>query len=81
MEKGIFHLFFPHDCVSITYGSCIFIYIKNSAKYEMEINKGVSILTTSISPMLNPFTYIPWNKQVKQDFNELVRKITFFSKS
>ncbi|KAB0378616.1 hypothetical protein FD755_010194 [Muntiacus reevesi] len=59
MEKGIFLLFFPHDCVSITYGSCIFIYIKNSAKDEMEINKGVSILMTSISPMLNPFTYTP----------------------
>ena len=78
MEKGIFHLFFPHDCVSITYGGCIFIYIKNSGKDEMEINKGVSILTTSISPMLNPFIYTPRNKQVKQDFNELVRKNTFF---
>ena len=47
----------------------------------MEINKGVSILTTSLSLMLNPFIYTPRNKQVKQDFNELVRKNTFFSRS
>ncbi|XP_004700906.1 olfactory receptor 6C68-like [Echinops telfairi] len=61
--------------VSITYGSCIFIYIKPSAKDEMAINKGVSVLTTSISPMLNPFIYTLRNKQVKQAFNDLVKRI------
>ncbi|VTJ79828.1 Hypothetical predicted protein, partial [Marmota monax] len=43
--------------VSITYGSCIFIYIKPSAKEEVAINKGVSVLTTSVAPLLNPFIY------------------------
>ncbi|XP_007518337.2 olfactory receptor 6C2-like [Erinaceus europaeus] len=61
--------------VSITYGSCIFIYIKPSAKDEMAINKGVSVLTTSISPMLNPFIYTLRNKQVKQALNDLVKKL------
>ena len=37
MEKGIFHLFFPHYCVSITYGGCIFIYIKNSGKMKWKL--------------------------------------------
>ncbi|XP_057364276.1 olfactory receptor 6C2-like [Manis pentadactyla] len=67
--------------VSITYGSCIFVYIKSSAKDEMTINKGVSILTTSISPMLNPFIYTLRNKQVKQAFNVLVKRFILFSKN
>ncbi|XP_004700910.1 olfactory receptor 6C2-like [Echinops telfairi] len=66
--------------VSITYGSCIFVYIKPSAKDEMAINKGVTMLTTSISPMLNPFVYSLRNKQVKQAFNDLVKRIMLFTK-
>ena len=41
--------------VSITYGSCIFMYIKPSAQDEVAINKTVSLLTTSVAPSLNPF--------------------------
>uniref|UniRef100_A0A8W4FH61 Olfactory receptor n=1 Tax=Sus scrofa TaxID=9823 RepID=A0A8W4FH61_PIG len=63
--------------VSITYGSCIFIYIKPSAKEEVDINKGVSVLTTSIAPLLNPFIYTLRNKQVKQAFNDTIKKIAF----
>ena len=40
--------------VSITYGSCIFIYVKPSAKDEMVINNGVLVLTTSVAIILNP---------------------------
>ncbi|VCW78165.1 unnamed protein product [Gulo gulo] len=67
--------------VSITYGSCIFVYIKPSAKDEMAINKGVFMLTTSISPMLNPFIYTLRNKQVKQALNDLVKRIILLSKN
>ncbi|XP_012507319.1 PREDICTED: olfactory receptor 6C2-like [Propithecus coquereli] len=66
--------------VCITYGSCIFIYIKPSAKEEVDINKGVSVLTTSIAPMLNPFIYTLRNKQVKQAFNDSIKRIAFLSK-
>ncbi|KAM5254421.1 olfactory receptor 6C2-like [Hipposideros larvatus] len=65
--------------VSITYGSCIFIYIKPSAKEEVAINKGVSLLTTSIAPLLNPFIYTLRNKQVKQAFIDTVKKIAFLA--
>lgn len=34
-EKSLFYLFFPHDCTFHLYGSCIFIYVKPSAKEEM----------------------------------------------
>ncbi|XP_041527102.1 olfactory receptor 6C68-like [Microtus oregoni] len=60
--------------VSITYGSCIFIYIKPSAKEEVTINKSVSVLISSISPMLNPFIYTLRNKQVKQASHDLLKK-------
>ncbi|NP_001000075.1 olfactory receptor Olr1006 [Rattus norvegicus] len=63
--------------VSITYGSCIFIYIKPSAKEEVTINKGVSLLISSISPMLNPFIYTLRNKQVKQASHDLLKKLAF----
>ncbi|XP_058529452.1 olfactory receptor 6C2-like isoform X2 [Ochotona princeps] len=54
--------------VSITYGSCIFIYVKPSAKKSVAINKGVAVLMTSIAPMLNPFIYTLRNQQVRQAF-------------
>ncbi|XP_004601946.2 olfactory receptor 6C2-like [Sorex araneus] len=55
--------------VSITYGSCIFIYIKPSAKDEMATNKVASVFVTSISPMLNPFIYTLRNKQEHEMLN------------
>nr|XP_025844891.1 olfactory receptor 6C2-like [Vulpes vulpes] len=63
--------------VSITYCSRIFIYIKPSAKEEVDINKGVSVLTTSVAPLLNPFIYTLRNKRVKRAFNDTVKKIAF----
>ncbi|XP_019815636.2 olfactory receptor 6C2-like [Bos indicus] len=62
--------------VSITYGSCIFIYVKPSAKDEVAVNKGVLVLTTSVAPMLNPFIYSLRNKQVKQAFADLIKRIS-----
>ncbi|KAM6215412.1 olfactory receptor 6C2-like [Rhynchocyon petersi] len=66
--------------VSIAYGSCIFVYIKPSAKDAMAINKGVTVLNTSVSPMLNPFIYTLRNKVVKQAFSDFIKRIVFFSK-
>ena len=66
--------------VSITYGSCIFIYVKPSAKESVTINKGVAVLMSSIAPMLNPFIYTLRNKQVRQAFSESFKKIVLVSK-
>ncbi|XP_003476272.1 olfactory receptor 6C2-like [Cavia porcellus] len=66
--------------VSISYGSCIFIYIKPSTKEKVAINKGVTVLTTSIAPVLNPFIYTLRNKQVKQAFKDSVKRIIIFFK-
>ncbi|XP_043823593.1 olfactory receptor 6C74-like [Dromiciops gliroides] len=61
--------------VSISYGSCIFMYIKPSAKERVAFNKGVVILTTSVAPLLNPFIYTLRNKQVKQAFKSVTSKM------
>nr|XP_004650541.2 olfactory receptor 6C2-like [Jaculus jaculus] len=66
--------------VSITYGSCIFIYVKPSAKESVAINKGVAVLMTSIAPMLNPFIYTLRNKQVRQAIINSFKKIALISK-
>uniref|UniRef100_G3UEM8 Olfactory receptor n=1 Tax=Loxodonta africana TaxID=9785 RepID=G3UEM8_LOXAF len=66
--------------VSMTYGSCIFIYIKPSAKDEVAINKIISLFPTSVAPLLNPFIYTLRNKQVKQSFNDILKRLAFLSK-
>ena len=66
--------------VSITYGSCIFIYIK-PAKEGVAINKVVALLNTSIIPLMSPFIYTLRNKQVKQAFRDSIKKMAFLSKN
>uniref|UniRef100_A0A8C9P2J5 Olfactory receptor n=1 Tax=Spermophilus dauricus TaxID=99837 RepID=A0A8C9P2J5_SPEDA len=60
--------------VSISYGSCIFMYVKTSAKEGEALTKGIAVLNTSVAPMLNPFIYSLRNQQVKQSFKTLVKK-------
>ncbi|XP_036616057.1 olfactory receptor 6C75-like [Trichosurus vulpecula] len=66
--------------VSLSYGSCIFMYIKPSAKERVSLSKGVAVLNTSVAPLLNPFIYTLRNQQVKQAFKNMVQKIIFSSK-
>ncbi|XP_007956839.1 olfactory receptor 6C2-like [Orycteropus afer afer] len=66
--------------VSMTYGSCIFAYIKPSANAGVALNKVVGLLTTSVAPMLNPFIYTLRNKQVKEAFKDTVKRIAFLTK-
>uniref|UniRef100_A0A8C6W7Z1 Olfactory receptor family 6 subfamily C member 65 n=1 Tax=Nannospalax galili TaxID=1026970 RepID=A0A8C6W7Z1_NANGA len=62
--------------VSISYGSCIFMYIKNLDFLKgVALNKGVAVLNTSVAPMLNPFIYTLRNQQVKQAFKDFTKKM------
>ncbi|XP_055448335.1 olfactory receptor 6C70-like [Psammomys obesus] len=61
--------------VFLTYGSCIFIYIKPSANERVTVSKGIAVLNTSVAPLLNPFIYTLRNKQVKQAFGIAFRRI------
>ncbi|XP_039080384.1 olfactory receptor 6C1-like [Hyaena hyaena] len=65
--------------ISISYGSCIFMYINPSAKDRVSLSKGVAVLNTSVAPMLNPFIYSLRNQQVRRAFMDRARKIVFFS--
>uniref|UniRef100_A0A8C3SDF0 Olfactory receptor n=1 Tax=Chelydra serpentina TaxID=8475 RepID=A0A8C3SDF0_CHESE len=51
--------------VSITYGSCIFMYVKPMWSGGLELSKVVALLNTVVSPLLNPFIYSLRNKQVQ----------------
>lgn len=63
--------------VSITYGSCIFMYIKPSARERVTVSKGVALLYTSIAPLLNPFIYTLRNQQVKEVFWDVLQRLCF----
>uniref|UniRef100_A0A8C0K261 Olfactory receptor n=1 Tax=Canis lupus dingo TaxID=286419 RepID=A0A8C0K261_CANLU len=65
--------------VSITYGTCIFIYMNPTAKEKVTINKVVSLLIFSISPTLNPFIYTLRNNQVKKAFEDSIKRIALLS--
>lgn len=66
--------------VSLTYGSCIFIYMKPSAKERVTLSKGVAVVYTSVAPLLNPFIYTLRNQQVKQAFKDTLQKLSFLFK-
>ena len=66
--------------ISISYGSCIFMYMNPSAKDRVSLSKGVAVLNTSVAPMLNPFIYTLRNQQVKRAFIDMARKNVLFSR-
>ncbi|XP_032093304.1 olfactory receptor 6C3-like [Thamnophis elegans] len=66
--------------VSITYGSCIFLYIIPSQASKVEIGKIVAILNTIVSPLLNPFIYSLRNQQVQEAFKDLLKQVAVFIK-
>ncbi|XP_076776928.1 olfactory receptor 6C74-like [Arvicanthis niloticus] len=66
--------------ISLSYGSCIFMYVKPSVKQRVSISKGISVLNTSVAPLLNPFIYTLRNQQVKKAFINTVHRIESFSR-
>ena len=44
--------------ISISYGSCIYMYMNPTTKDRVSLSKGVAVLNTSVAPMLNPFTLL-----------------------
>ncbi|XP_074076870.1 olfactory receptor 6C76-like [Macrotis lagotis] len=65
--------------LSLSYGSCIFMYIKPSVKEGISLSKGISLLNTSVAPLLNPFIYTLRNQQVKQAFKDAIQRTVHFS--
>uniref|UniRef100_A0A8D1UW07 G-protein coupled receptors family 1 profile domain-containing protein n=1 Tax=Sus scrofa TaxID=9823 RepID=A0A8D1UW07_PIG len=63
--------------VSLTYGSCIFTYMKPSAKERVTLTKGVAVLNTSVAPLLNPFVYTLRNQQVKDALKDMLQRFCY----
>ncbi|XP_066461029.1 olfactory receptor 6M1-like [Eleutherodactylus coqui] len=59
--------------VSLAYGSSIFTYIKPSQGQVKDYNKKVSLLTTMIVPLLNPYIYTLRNEKVKAILKEKLK--------
>ncbi|XP_059587341.1 olfactory receptor 6E1-like [Alligator mississippiensis] len=66
--------------VSMSYGSCIFMYARATKDSEVDVSKGVSVLNTMVSPLLNPFIYTLRNKQVQVALRDIFSKGEVFSK-
>ncbi|KFZ45460.1 Olfactory receptor 6C75, partial [Antrostomus carolinensis] len=58
--------------VSITYGSCIFMYLTPTQTDRLDLSKVVSILNTVVSPLLNPFIYSLRNTQFQGALRESI---------
>ncbi|XP_077622196.1 olfactory receptor 6C74-like [Crocuta crocuta] len=66
--------------ISLSYGSCIFMYVKPSVKQRISFSKGIALLNTSIAPLLNPFIYTLRNQQVKKAFMNMIHRVVSFSR-
>ncbi|XP_004459218.2 olfactory receptor 6C74-like [Dasypus novemcinctus] len=66
--------------ISLSYGSCIFIYVKPSVQQRISFSKGIAVLHTSAAPLLNPFIYTLRNQQVKIAFMHMIHKIISLQK-
>ncbi|XP_077024149.1 olfactory receptor 6C74-like [Tamandua tetradactyla] len=66
--------------ISLSYGSCIFMYVKPSVQQRISFSKGIAVLNTSVAPLLNPFIYTLRNQQVKKAFINMVQRIVSLSK-
>ncbi|XP_058413489.1 olfactory receptor 6C3-like [Diceros bicornis minor] len=65
--------------ITLSYGSCIFMYLKPSVKQRISFSKGISVLNTSVAPLLNPFIYSLRNQQVKKAFMNMTHRVVSFS--
>ncbi|XP_054850369.1 olfactory receptor 6C74-like [Eublepharis macularius] len=66
--------------VSITYGSCIFLYVKPNNTSKFDFGKLVAVLNTIVSPLLIPFVFCLRNKQVKDALKGAFRQGVVFQK-
>ncbi|KAM6154561.1 olfactory receptor 6C74 isoform 1-T1 [Erethizon dorsatum] len=66
--------------MSLSYGSCFFMYMKPSVKQRISFSKGIAVLNTSVAPLLNPFIYTLQNQQVKKAFVNMTHRIVSFTR-
>lgn len=62
--------------VTIGYGTSIFIYVRPSQASSMNLNKIASLVTTAVTPMLNPIIFTFRNQKVQEVFRDSINKCT-----
>ncbi|XP_032636549.1 olfactory receptor 6C75-like [Chelonoidis abingdonii] len=67
--------------ISITYGSCIFMYVTPTWSSKQDLSRAVAVLNNVVSPLLNPFIYSLRNKQVNEALTDTLSQSTVFSKN
>ncbi|XP_060110613.1 olfactory receptor 6M1-like [Heteronotia binoei] len=60
--------------VTIAYGSSIFMYVRPNQSSSLAFDKVAAILTTVVTPLLNPFIYSLRNEKVKEVFKEALER-------
>ncbi|XP_018086450.1 olfactory receptor 1020 [Xenopus laevis] len=66
--------------VSIYYGTILLMYMRPHSAYSPEVDKTVSIIYTTVTPMLNPIIYSIRNKHVKNTIKEKMKTTAAFVK-
>ncbi|XP_066487500.1 olfactory receptor 5AP2-like [Tiliqua scincoides] len=61
--------------VIIFYGTIIFMYLRPSSSFSMDQDKIVSVFYTVVIPMLNPLIYSLRNKDVKNAFSRIAKRM------
>ncbi|XP_015280680.1 PREDICTED: olfactory receptor 6V1-like [Gekko japonicus] len=56
--------------VIIGYGTTIFVYVRPNKNYSTDLNKMVALLTSIVTPFLNPFIFTLRNEKVKEVFRD-----------
>ncbi|XP_018408131.1 PREDICTED: olfactory receptor 1019-like [Nanorana parkeri] len=62
--------------VTIFYGSIFFVYLKPKSKYNLEHDRVVSVMYTTVAPLLNPFIYSIRNTEMKLALLKMPKKLT-----
>ncbi|XP_039354990.1 olfactory receptor 6M1-like [Mauremys reevesii] len=60
--------------VTIGYGTSIFIYVRPSQASSMNLNKVAALMTTAVTPMLNPLIFSLRNQMVKEALRDSIAK-------
>ncbi|XP_060541749.1 olfactory receptor 6E1-like [Pantherophis guttatus] len=66
--------------VSISYSSCIFMYIRPQGSSKLEFNKIMALLNTVMGPFFMPFIFCLRNKQVQDALRTELRRWVVFCK-
>ncbi|XP_036895711.1 LOW QUALITY PROTEIN: olfactory receptor 6S1-like [Sturnira hondurensis] len=61
--------------VTLFYGSAIFLYVQPSQSGSVDSTWAVKLVTTFVTPLLNPFIYALCNKRVKEALKDMFRKV------